>query len=81
LDEAAVDKALAGLHAKEAERVSPSPDRIADAVLSAEREKQRLKRMNLQNVSTSGAWLDDASPIVDLVEAGVSALLSALSND
>lgn len=78
LDEAAVEKALAGLHRKEVERISPSPERMADALLAAEGDARRARNMTDRGVPWYGGTdIGAGGGLMDLVEMGVSAALAA----
>lgn len=83
LDDAAVEKALGTLAAKEADRAAPSPERMADALLSAEASARRARRA-LADSGRPFAWVDDrpvGSGLADLVQLGVGAALAAWFDD
>ncbi len=79
LDSNAVDKALANLHDKEIERVAPSPERVAEALIASETSARRARNMTDHNVPWyGGADIGAGAGLMDLVEMGVSAALAAL---
>jgi Zn-finger nucleic acid-binding protein len=77
LDSDAVEKALLALQTREAERVSPSPERIADALLAAETAARRSRQV-ASGTYQPHAWMqiDNTVALADLVEIGVSALVT-----
>jgi hypothetical protein len=83
LDEAAVEKALATLQKKETERISPTPERMADALLAAEESARRARHMPVNAGSQYGV-LESVlvgGGLVDLVQMGVGAALAAWFDD
>lgn len=82
LDDAAVDKALAALHDRERERIAPSPERIAEALLDGETAARRARRASASSYRPAD-WLDAAATantpdgLADLVAMGVGAALAA----
>ena len=83
LDDAAVEKALGNLAAKEGAHAAPSPERMADALLSAEASARRARRA-LADSGRPFAWVDDrpvGSGLADLVQLGVGAALAAWFDD
>jgi hypothetical protein len=75
LDSDAVEKALLVLQSREADRVAPSPERIADALLASEAAARRSRQRALA-ANQPLAWMqvDNTGGLADLVEIGVSAL-------
>lgn len=86
LDDAAVEKTLAALHAREIERASPGPERIAEAMLAAEVNARRARRIAAPGRQPfdwlgSAGGTDAAGGLADLVEMGVGAALAAWLDD
>lgn len=83
LDDAAVEKALGTLAAMEGAHATPSPERMANALLSAEGSARRARRA-LADSGRPFAWVDDrpvGSGLADLVQLGVGAALAAWFDD
>lgn len=75
LDEAAVEKALTALHAREQQRVAPDPARIGELLAQASRPAKGSRANDMHSI-----WLNQVSTsngLADLVEVGISAALSA----
>ncbi len=86
LDEAAVEKALAALHAKEVQRTTPDPALMNESLLSAEASAHRARLLQGVPHKQPGPldWLSttsSSSGLADLVELGIGAALSALLSD
>jgi hypothetical protein len=85
LDEAAVEKALIALHAKEVERTTPDPARINEMLVAADASARqaRIAQSVLQKKPGPLEWLSDTpgNGLTDLVELGIGAALSALLRD
>ena len=86
LDEAAVEKALLTLQAREVQRSTPDPNRMADALLAAEANAQRGRIQVGTEHKQSGPldWLGNAPTgvvLADLVEVGIGAVLGAMLGD
>lgn len=83
LDEAAVEKALATLQQKETDRVSPSPERIAAALLASEESARRARHMPSSAGSQYGVLegVLVGGGLIDLVQIGVGAALAAWLDD
>ena len=80
LDEAAVEKALLALQAKEAQRTTFDPARMNEALLTPE-SRARRARIHEGMQHTPSAWLDaprTSSGLADLVEVGIGAALALL---
>ena len=83
LDEAAVEKALGNLAAKEADRVTPSPERLGEALIAAEASARRARRA-LADSGRSFDWIDDRPAgrgLADLVQLGVGVAVAAWLDD
>ena len=83
LDEAAVEKALVSLQAKEIDRTTLDPNALGDAILATEVNAQRIRRLQSAPYKQSGSidWLSDVPTtggIADLIELGIGAALAAL---
>ena len=86
LDEAAVEKALTALHAKEVQRTTPDPALMNESLLSAEASARRTRLLQGVQYKQPGPleWLSttsSSSGLADLVELGIGAALSALLSD
>ena len=86
LDEAAVEKALSTLHAKEVQRTTIDPARMADALLVGEADARRARRQMGTETAQLGSleWLGNtrtSSGLADLVEMGIGAALSRWLGD
>ena len=78
LDDAAVENALAALETREAARTSPSPERMAESLRAAEASARRARQMTDATGSAYGGLAAaTGGGLIDLVEMGVSAALSA----
>jgi hypothetical protein len=78
LDEAAVEKALGALHAKEVQRTTFDPARMGEALTM--RQPQRAREISAAGTSIGASWGDNVSVgagLADLVEIGIGAALSA----
>ena len=79
LDEAAVEKALGALHAREVQRTAWDPARMND-VLTASQSGVRGRQTAVSGKSMHDIWVDNvnrSSGLVDLVEIGIGAALLA----
>lgn len=86
LDEAAVEKALSALHAKEIQRTTIDPARMADALLANEADARRARRQIGVESTQLGSleWLTAtrvSGGLADLVELGIGAALSSWLSD
>ena len=86
LDEAAVEKALVALQAKEIQRTTLDPNALGDAILSTEVNARRIRQMQRMQRKPVGSldWLGDMptdGSLVDLVDLGIGAALGALLGD
>ena len=86
LDEAAVEKALTALHAKEVQRTTLDPARMSEALLTVEVSARRARVLQDAQHKTHElpAWLSNTrtgSGLADLVELGIGAALAALLSD
>ena len=82
LDEAAVEKALVSLQAKEIDRTTFDPNALGDALLATEANARRIRRLQITPHKQSGSidWLSDiptAGGIADLIDLGIGAALAA----
>ena len=78
LDEAAVEKALSALHAKEAQRTTFDPAKMGEALTM--RPPPRGRKMSAAGTPIIVAWADNVSVgagLADLVEIGIGAALAA----
>lgn len=83
LDEAAVEKALVTLQAREIDRTTIDPNALGDALLTNEANARRIRRLQSLPHNQSGSidWLSDlptSGGIADLIELGIGAALAAL---
>ena len=82
LDEAAVEKALLSLHAKEVQRTTIDPSRMNEALLATDTAARRARiQKGMQHSPTD--WLNEPRPadrLTDLVEVGIGAVLALWSN-
>lgn len=79
LDEAAVEKALSALHAKEAQRTTWDPARMSD-MLTAPLPRTAGRPMSAAGRPMHDIWVENvntSSGLADLVELGISAALNA----
>ncbi len=77
LDEAAVEKALGALHAKEVQRTTLDPAKMGEALTM--RQPQRAREMSASGVPIGAIWSDNVSVgagLADLVDIGIGAALS-----
>ena len=83
LDEAAVEKALVALQAKEVHRTTLDPARMNEALLAAGTDARR-ERMHKGMQHSPSDWLNEPRPadrLTDLVDVGIGAVLALwLSN-
>ncbi|MCY7388389.1 MAG: zf-TFIIB domain-containing protein [Burkholderiales bacterium] len=83
LDEAAVEKALLTLQAREVQRTTPDPSRMNQVLLAPDAAERRARiHTGMQHSPTD--WLNEPRPagaLTDLVEVGIGAVLALwLSN-
>lgn len=86
LDEAAVEKTLVTLQAKEVQHTTFDPSRLGDAILATEVNAQRIRQMQRMQRKPTGSldWLSDmpaSGSLADLVDLGIGAALGALLGD
>ena len=78
LDEAAVEKALGALHAKEVQRTTVDPAKMGEALTM--RQPPRGRELSAAGTPIGAAWSDNVSVgggLADLVEIGIGAALAA----
>ena len=78
LDEAAVEKALGALHAKEVQRTTFDPAKMGEALTM--RQPPRDRELSAAGTPIGAAWSDNVSVgggLADLVEIGIGAALAA----
>ena len=82
LDEAAVEKALLSLQAREVQRTKIDPSRMNEALLATDTAARRARiRKGMQHSPTD--WLNEPRPadrLTDLVEVGIGAVLALWLN-
>ena len=78
LDEAAVEKALGALHAKEVKRTTFDPAKVGEALTM--RQPQRGREISAAGTPIGASWGDNVSVgagLADLVEIGIGTALAA----